>query len=386
LVATQQELDAVLNRQHVFNVDLSPDAPLPHNRPIYDPVRQLTQTGFRLTLRELLHAIGSKTAALPSNRQDDCIRASLLYTYILDLEADNLCFLPYADSDLVTPRSQEVGIGMVCLLANRLFDVPWDQLGSLPGQGLRFDYRGRRDKFDGIFESKGTRHRGNQKGQIANGLEKKEAHHARGDHFDVELIVSTFIGTVGTIPRILIGDPNFDEFARLYDQSDDRFFRLRHYARILQFVGLPQSAFLLNTYAKKYLKGEMVIADTILDEKDTTSYLEVQELGGQRYFGRWFSTIIPENSTHYDMGRYRRWLAETNEHLRRRRVFQGMREDVYRAGFEGQPFSQDLLSKEEIDRSLTGIRQIASLFPDGTIQLFEQNSHNGIPNRRHVHR
>lgn len=370
---TQQELDTALDRQHTFAVAISPDAPLPQNQPVYDPIRQLPQTGFRFTLRELLHAIGSKTAALPINQQDDCIRASLLYTYILDLNADNLCFLPYPDSDLATPRSQEIGIGMVCLLANQMFNVPWDQLGSLPGQGLRFDYRGRRNGFDGIFESKGTRHRGNQNGQIDHGIQKKAAHHDRGDRFDVELIVSTFIGTAGTTPRILIGDPNFDEFANIYEEADDRFFRLRHYARILQFVGLPRSAFLLNTYARRYLRGEKTISATIIEEKEQIGYLESLHIGGQRYFGRWFDTVVPENSLRYSADRYSKWLGETNERRRRRRVFQGMRDDVYFAGSGGEPFSHNLLTKAEIERSMHDAGQRISIFPDGTIQIFIQH-------------
>jgi hypothetical protein len=84
---TQQELDTALDRQHTFAVEISPKAPLPQNRQVYDPIRQLPANGFPFTTRELLHAIGSKTAALPVNQYDDCLRASLLYTYILDLDA-----------------------------------------------------------------------------------------------------------------------------------------------------------------------------------------------------------------------------------------------------------------------------------------------------------
>jgi len=369
---TQQELDAALDRPRNFPVQVSQAAPLPPNRQAYDPIRQLHQTGFDFTLRELLHAVGSKVAALPVNLQDHCLRASLFLSYTLDLEADEVCFHPHPDSDLVTPQSQAVGIGMVCLLANRFFNVPWDQLGSLPGPGLRFDYRGRGQGIDGIFESKGTRHRSNQSSQIQHGIEKKDAHHQRGDHFDVELIVSTFIGEVGSTPRILIGDPDFDNLAKIYDEADDRFFRLRHYVRILQFVGLPRSAFLLNTYAKRYWRGEKQIGVTIMEEKEQIGFLETLQLGNHRYFGRWFDTVAPEQSARYKAERYNKWLEKTDARQRRRRVFQGMREDVYYAGFEGEPFSHNLLSKMEIERSLSNIIQSASLFPDGTIQIFEQ--------------
>lgn len=177
---TQAELDAALDRVHVIPIEVSNQAPLPATNTAYDPVRNLQQTGFQITARELLHAIGSKTAALPSTAQDDCLRASLLYTYVLDLTSQYLRFKSGLDSDLQTPRSQEIGIGMMCLLANRCFNVPWDQLGSLPGRGLRFDYRGQHNGFDGIFESKGTSYRSNQNGQIDHGIQKKEAHHIRG--------------------------------------------------------------------------------------------------------------------------------------------------------------------------------------------------------------
>jgi hypothetical protein len=158
---TPNELEAALDRKHSISVEISEEAPLPPRREAYRPIKDLAKTGLQVTARELLHAIGSKTAALPSSAQDQCLRASLLYTYILDLSGPNLCFKGGVDSDLQTPRSQEVGIGMMCLLASKCFNVPWDQLGALPGRGLRFDYRGRVNHFDGIFESKGTSHVGN---------------------------------------------------------------------------------------------------------------------------------------------------------------------------------------------------------------------------------
>jgi len=369
---TQEDLDVALDLPRIFAVQISPDAPLPLNRPQYDAIRQLPDIGFDFTLRELLHAVGSKFAALPANYHDDCIRAALFLSYTLDLEADELCFHQHPDSDLVTPQSQAVGIGMLCLLAYRFFDIPWDQLGSLPGPGLRFDYRGRGPGIDAIFESKGTRHRGNQSGQISSGVEKKAAHHQRGQRFDIELIVSTFIGEHGTTPRILIGDPDFDKLASIYDRADDRFFRLRHYARVLQFVGLPKSAFLLNAYAKKYLRGERRISKTILDEKALAGYLTSLQIGEFRYFGRWFDTVVPEQSKSAKKDRYRRFLRQGRRGIGQRRVFQGMREDVYRAGFYGEPFSHKLLSRKEIERSRVKIDRNISLFPDGTIQIFEQ--------------
>jgi len=261
---------------------------------------------------------------------------------------------------------------MMCLIANKAFDVPWDQLGSLPGRGLRFDYRGQANGFDGIFESKGTSYRTNQSGQINHGLVKKEAHHNQGDHFDVELIISSFIGRGTQLPRILVGDPNFDELAKIYDQADKRFFRLRHYARVLQFVGLPKSAFALNRYALSYLKGERIVGDTILSEKQVDGYLETEHLGDRRYFGRWFEEVAPKGSKRYSEKRYGKKVLDRFDGDKRRRVFQGMRDDVYFAGFEGEPFSQDLLTQREIHTEMERIDVPASLFPDGTIQVFRQ--------------
>lgn len=372
---SQARLDAALNvvldRVHIIPVQISEKAPLPDDNEAYEPIRELQRTGLRITTRELLHAIGSKTATLPSSKRDECFRASLLYTYILDLERPYLCFKGGMESDLKTPRSQEMGIGIMCLLASKAFNVPWDQLEALPGPGLRFDYRGQTNGFDGIFESKGTSHRGNQSGQISHGIQKKEAHHDRGERFDVELIVSTFVGSNNLQPRIILGDPDFDKLAKVYDSSDNRFFRLRHYSRILQFVGLPKSAFYLNRYARKYLKGERLVGDTILSEKQTAGFLSTETFGNERYFGRWFNTVSPEGSKRYTEERYGKKLLKRFDWKIRPKVFQGMREDVYRAGFDGEPFSHNLLTKQDIEKSLRKIDIPASVFPDGTIQLFK---------------
>ncbi|HQN24751.1 MAG TPA: hypothetical protein PK123_07540 [Bacteroidales bacterium] len=369
---TQAELDAALDRTHTIPIEDSAQAPLPANNHAYDPVRNLQQTGFQITARELLHAIGSKTAALPSTAQDDCLRASLLYTYILDLTAPHLIFKPGIDSDLQAPRSQEVGIGMMCLLANRCFNVPWDQLGSLPGRGLRFDYRGQYNGFDGIFESKGTSYRSNQSGQIQHGIEKKEAHHTRGERFNVELIISTFIGRNRDRPRIVVADPDFDDLAKLYDSSNNRFFRLRHYARVLQFVGLPKSAFLLNRYALDFLKGYRNVGKTILNEKENDGYLTTESFQNEKYFGRWFETVVSEGSKRYKEDRYGKDFLSRFNNTQSRKVFQGMREDVYRAGFNGEPFSQQLLTHQDIETSLRKIGRPASVFSDGTVQIFSE--------------
>jgi len=368
---TQEILDASLDREHIIPVQVSKVAPLPINNDAYAPVRILRQTGLTITARELIHAIGCKTANIPISEHDDCLRAGLLLAYTLDLDSQSLRFKQGIETDVQTPLSQFIGIGMTCLLAGKSFNVPWDQLGALPGPGLRFDYRGHVNGFDGIFESKGTSHRGNQSGQINHGIQKKEAHHERGERFDVELIISTFVGRNNDQPRIVVGDPNFDELAKIYDRADNRFFRLRHYVRILQFVGLTKSAFQLNKYARSYLKGEREIRKTILSEKEIDGFLDTEIFGNKRYFGRWFNTVLPEGSKRYKEEKYGEKLLVRFGSKIRPKVFQGIQDDFYHAGFGDEPFTHKLLTKEDIARALHEIDMPASIFPDGTIQLFK---------------
>jgi hypothetical protein len=370
-IMSQAQLDAQLDRVHVIPIEISLEGPLPQTA-VYAPVRGIAQTGLQITTRELLHAIGSKTAALPANAQDDCLRASLLYTYVLALDQPELCLKTGIESDLKTPRSQELGIGMLCLLANKCLGIPWDQLGALPGPGLRFDYRGRANGVDGIFESKGTSHRGKQAGQIAHGLDKKEAHHARGDHFDIELICSTFVGVQGEPPRIILADPDFDEMSEIYGRTDDRFFRLRHYARILQFVGLPQSALRLNRFALHYLRGNLDLRQTILDEKALDGFLEVVSFGVDRYFGRWFDQVLPPGSRRYSQSQYGQAVIAEFAQGKKNRVFQGVHEDVYQAGLEAQPFAHELFTTGQLRAARRRLQRGASVFEDGTIQIFER--------------
>lgn len=290
---TQAQLNTALDRIWNINVEVSPLAPLPETN-VYDPVRQIVENGFPITLRELLHAIGVKTANLPANQRDAAINASLKYLHLLDLDGDNLGFLPFDDTDLITTQSQETGIGIMCLLARRLYQISWDQIEPLPAPGLRFDYRGRQNGFAGIFESKGTRNRATQNSQIRHGLRKKQAHHERGDTFDVELIISTHIGWQNTAPRILIGDPSFDRLAEIYRDTDESFFRLRHYARVLQFIGLPRSSYFLNETAKEQLHRKKappfeqlppVVIQQIIGEKEEIGYLEPLLHGGAEVCG-----------------------------------------------------------------------------------------------------
>src|SRR5688500_13970937 len=112
---TQEELDAALDRQWNLPVEVSPDAPLSDND-IYDAVRIIVNNGFPITLREFFHAIGCKAANLPVNRQDEAVKVGLKYMHLLDLAGDNLSFLPFDDSDMITSQSHEIGVAMTCIL------------------------------------------------------------------------------------------------------------------------------------------------------------------------------------------------------------------------------------------------------------------------------
>lgn len=221
MIRTQQQLDQLLNRRHTFPVEVDALGPLPATA-AYSPLKNIEHRGFSFAAQTLLHAIGCKTTPLPRSQQDECLRSAHLFTHVLDLEQVPLCFIGKL-GDLQTNRSMELGIGMTCLFAHRHWAIPWDQLQPIPGRGLRFDYRGRGRLPDGgtragkrrrvinaIFESKGTKYRASQSKQVIHGRKKKAAHHRRGDRFDVELIVSTHVGSSGQKPRILIADPPMD--------------------------------------------------------------------------------------------------------------------------------------------------------------------------------
>lgn len=370
MITTQADLDLCLDRSHTINVEISVDGPLPFENKAYDTLRNLPQTGFTFTPRDLLHAIGCKTAALPASLTDECLRSALLYTIILDLESDHLSFQGTYGSDLQTARSHEVGIGIMCLLAERHFNIPWDQLGPLPGRGKRFDYRGTDGVLDCIFESKGTSHIGYQYRQINEGLVQKHAHHSRGESFDVELIISSFIGHNGGPPRILVADPDKSSFKELYKRGDARYYRLKHYCRALQFIGLPRSAYQLNAHARDYLSNKQSLYKTIIDEKQERGFLTTLTVNGDEFLGRWFDSWLPKESKRY-MKLYEK-LKRTDVPItsEKCRIFQGIRRDVYEYGLTEKPFSQPLLSRDETKKYGRYQQSGVSILTDGTIMVF----------------
>ncbi|MBL7185264.1 MAG: hypothetical protein ISS70_02985 [Phycisphaerae bacterium] len=260
----------------------------------------------------------------------------------------------------------------MCLLAQRHFNIPWDQLGSLPGRGKRFDYRGTDGILECIFESKGTSHVGYQSKQIGGGIDKKNAHHARGEQFDLELIVSTFIGHGEGPPRIVLSDPDKNSFRRLYERGDIKYHRLKHYCRVLQFIGLPRSAYALNLYAYQYLARKHLIPRTIIDEQRDRNLLETITIDGDEFIGRWFDSWLPKESI-----RYKRLYGKEKKlgvplFSGRRFVFQGLRRDIYDSGMTSEPFSQPLLTKPEIEKYQHFDQSVVSVFSDGTVMVFRQ--------------
>ncbi len=369
---TQQQLDAALDRTHTIQVEISPRGPLPTHNTAYNSLRNLNQTGFSFTPRELIQAIGCKTAALPQSPRDECLKNAWLYTSILDLYGQHLSFNGGYGSDLQTNRSNEIGIGMMCLLAERFFRIPWDQLGPLPAPGKRFDYRGTNGPLDCIFEAKGTSHRVNQSDQIDSGLQKKTAHHNRNQYFDVELIISTCVERNGNSPKIILADPEKSSFKELYDKGGDRYFRLKHYCRVLQYIGLPRSAYHLNRFALDYLHNRKSIYKTIFEEKAERGYLESVTIEGDVFLGRWFSDWLPEESKRYKHLYKRKPEFKLTQSDLRRSVFQGVRRDVYDAGLAPDPFSHDLIEERTLGKYRYYNSHRVSVFSDGTVMLFDQ--------------
>ena len=372
MITNQADLNRFLNRTHTIDVEISHAGPLPQDNPAYDSIHNLPQTGFTFTPRELIHAIGCKTAALPVSRIDECLKVAWLYTHILDFEGEYLSFQGTYGSDLQTARSQEIGIGIMCLFAERYFGIPWDQLGSLPGRGKRFDYRGRNGNYNCIFECKGTSHANYQPSQIDNGIEKKEAHHSRNEYFDVELILSSFIGHGEQPPRIILADPDKISLKDLFERGDERYYRLKHYCRVLQFVGLPDSAYHLNLYARDYLSNRRSIYKTIITEKRERGFLKSVIIDGDEFLGKWFDSWIPKDSKRYKKLLKREKKIERSLFSQRRRLFQGLRRDVYEAGLSPNPFSLPLIDKHSTKKYKMYDQAAVSVFRDGTVMVFKQ--------------
>jgi hypothetical protein len=259
-----------------------------------------------------------------------------------------------------------MGVGVVCLIASDHLGFPWDQLGPIPGRGKRFDYRARSRDRSGILEAKGTQYRNNQESQIKDGLAKKAAHHAAGERYDFELIVSTHVGGRHNQPRILLADPPSDDLEWEFSPQGDNFYRLRHYVRALQFAGAPDLARLLYLESNDPRQQELRRYDRAY-QHTRTPQARVR-IGDDDYVGTFFKSAVPEHGHRY-------------AHLRERRVrrapidprltlFQGLRASRFDTIRSGEVESLELDADTampilySIARVDTGER--ASIFTDGT--------------------
>lgn len=383
LPTTQQ--DTVRRQSSAHLIPLSSTIKLPVSKdergpipqtPAYAPIQQITRTGFSFKFIKLLHAIGCKTASLPSSDRTECVRSAYLFTKLLRLtDQGNIYLKELHDPDLQTPRSQELGIGMLCLFAREHWKIPWDALEPIPGQGKRFDYRGQTKSLKAIFEAKGTRHRKNQQKQIADGLSKKQAHRKRGEKHDIELIISTHIGGHRDRSRLLLADPEFPDDGFSFGPKSDDFFKLRHYARVFHFIGAPSLGFQLRQEADLIYRSargpSFPFADALMGRSfqrrpDTPLVLTEHAAGGSLFLGTWYDSWRPsQEGTPQETDFINIKLQEFQPAIR---VFQGVRADLVQDIERQGPLS--LLDNSSLDAPETVVEEgplVSSLFSDGSI-------------------
>jgi hypothetical protein len=331
----------------------------------YAPLRRILKGGFRFTLLELLHAIGVKTCPFPQT-QVEAVSNAWLFSKLLYGDGGFLRIRRIA-SDLHAIRSQELGIGVMCILVNRLWNVPFEGLEAIRGRGMRFDYRAQTPHLLGIFEAKGTASRGRQGQQIANGLAKKRAHHDRGEHFDLELIVSTAVSRRER-PRIVVADPELTDWESAFGEFSEKEYRLRHFARVSAFAG----ARLLGRQLKK--NADMPWASTPLtlrrhpgnEVEREIEQLEETDVEGRTFAGRWVERWLPK--TDRPGGKRTAYEEAVSGFTPGLRVFQGCERSVLgrllRGDWETQIGVAPFQSRE---RLVPGSGEIASIFEDGSI-------------------
>ncbi|GHU56188.1 hypothetical protein FACS189442_4550 [Spirochaetia bacterium] len=364
---TQAEFDAKLNEDFHIDVEIAAIAPLSPTNINYNCISDIQDTGFTFKPRELLHVMGCKLASLPYNETDKCINAAQLYSDILDFQTDDLCFVDRDfESDFLTNRSNELGVAFTCLFAQKYYNIPTDQLGQIKKTtGSRFDYRGTNGTIECIFEAKGTTSKHTQKTQIESGIDKKIAHHLRDERFDVELIVSTNIRKHGGKPKMIIGDPDYSSLKKLFEKYNDRFFRLRHYSRLFQFIGMPNISYHLNKYALRYINSERKAYMNIFDKDTMLKNLNTINVSGERFYGNWFNEVYPEGSQRYI--RYKNYKPMNSEI----KVFQGLREFEFMQLFYREPFTHELINKNGLKKFENYNNIDVSVMDDGSIQVFK---------------
>lgn len=336
-----QQLNQALDSIFTIPVVIK-NATFPNNQP-YQQISHLSQTGFSFTGKELLHAIGCKTASLPSSSRDESISAAYLYTHLLDFQGQYLGYKAAIeiDSDLQTNRSNEIGIGLGCLIASKLFNVDWDTLESIKGQGKRFDYRATAPGQNYAYEFKGTKHRGKQAEQVQNGITKKGEMHARNERYDVELIISAHLNYSNIEPRIILADPPFEGYSGEFTEQANLFYQLRHYSRISQFIGdvalsralYQQAQFMLNQGNQNINTdridelGYRVYQNEIRDDNNQKMLERVKriDVGRNRVVGRWVSDWVPRLTN----SKRKTYSLPKISNRGKLEIFQGVTEDLY---------------------------------------------------------
>lgn len=277
---------------------------------------------------------------------------------------------------------------MTCLIANRFFNINWDQLGPIPGRGKRFDYRApivNGNEGKAIFEAKGTKYIHNQISQISHGIEKKEAHHSRGEHFDVELIISTHIGIRGDEPRILIADPKFEKNDLAFSPESNKFYKYRHYARVLQYIGatnISREYYLTSLEILDQISRKM-LGQTPQEKLDEISYEVIKELiepknqnkifvNDTEFVGQWFDYWIPPESK-----RYKKLLENKKLEFKEKyniKIFQGIDNRIFNNLLSENLEEINLLTWNECRKytKMEGGGGV-SVFPDSTILAVKIN-------------
>lgn len=363
-MAAVRPIPELYSQPITFPVAVDAAGPLPDGQAVYDNLRACAATGFRFLPLQLLHAIGSKPAVLPSSAYDDCIDSARKFLYLIELDGQTLWFRDGIPSDFQTPRSQEIGVGMMCLIAGECFDVEWDQLEAIPGRGRRFDYRATTPRHRCIFESKGTKYRYSQRGQIAEGLEKKIEHHNRGERYDVELIISTHVGVNGDHPRVLVADPEFPNWDKAFTSDSAALFRHRHFSRAFQFAGMTRAA--RSMYLRsRVIEGKQDFASGTMIPPESG---EIVHVDGDDFIGRWVES--PQDSWLIERLSSSEGFRSAWPFLSSMRIFQGIRRSVYTDVVNKSPEAVEIsrFSESRLVVGETESRQY-SIFPDGTILM-----------------
>lgn len=370
----QETLDALLSKEVRLPIDLAQHAEPPRTPP-YAPLFELQKNGLKFTLRSLFHAIGCKTARLSMREQEEAVHSAYLFTKVLDLRRNDIGIskdhLGY-DSDLLGNRSNEIGIGVACLLAWEVWRAPWDQMEPIPGSKSRFDFRAKIGDLRAIFEAKGASNQATHKKQIEDGLRKKREHHKRSEHFDIELIIATHLASYGEGSRITVADPPFLVPEWAFTSFGDNFFAHRHWARVLNFIGDFATARMIYEISLEMLGGE---ARFQAGPRYWPHALDEVYIGERLFSGTWRRGIVGDSldehgvsaATRQKNQRTRTLVGRIDRHGPAISIFQGLDASVLETLRSGDipatGFSPD---RSVIRQSMTDSGVVASVFPDGT--------------------